>query len=148
MSRTTKLVALMNITRLREARKPGHQHHYMSRFAAVQAAEYDQGFEREHTNIERFEEYYLKEETVVGGIMSSNKSDNEKEVMKVNKDWVPHPRTGIYFPEGQDWVLNDVPENSASLGHSQYWLRNIHGAEKHDPDMLSADHYFLTQPHE
>ncbi|XP_021751213.1 uncharacterized protein LOC110716870 [Chenopodium quinoa] len=132
----------MNITQLREARKAGHQHHYMSRFAAVQAEEYNQGLKREQTNIERFEEYYLKED--VGGIMSSNKGDNEK----VNKEWVPHPRTGIYFPEGQDWVLNDVPKNSASLGQSQYWLRNIHGAEKHDPDMLSADHYFLTQPHE
>ncbi|XP_021837251.1 uncharacterized protein [Spinacia oleracea] len=123
MSRTAKLVALMNIARPRKARKAGHQHRHMSQFSAVQAVEYHQELE--------------KEDIDCAGEMCSKKGN-----------WVPHPRSGIYFPEGQDWVLNDVPENSASLGQSHtYWLRNVYGVEKHDPDMLSADHYFLTEDH-
>ncbi|MCI10892.1 hypothetical protein A2U01_0031989 [Trifolium medium] len=29
--------------------------------------------------------------------------------------WVPHPRTGIYFPVGHDWVMEDVPEGAATF---------------------------------
>ncbi|CAN1156220.1 hypothetical protein LINPERPRIM_LOCUS20078 [Linum perenne] len=47
--------------------------------------------------------------------------------------WVPDPRTGIYFPRGQEWVMEDVPENAARFGQS-YWLRNVDGVEKPDPD--------------
>ncbi|MED6115006.1 hypothetical protein PIB30_086034 [Stylosanthes scabra] len=38
--------------------------------------------------------------------------------------WVPHPRTGIYFPKGHEWVMDDVPEGAASFTHT-YWLRNV-----------------------
>ncbi|CAL1398973.1 unnamed protein product [Linum trigynum] len=47
--------------------------------------------------------------------------------------WVPDPRTGIYFPRGQEWVMEGVPENAASLGQS-FWLRSVDGVEKPDPD--------------
>jgi Late embryogenesis abundant protein len=37
--------------------------------------------------------------------------------------WVPHPRTGIYYPEGHEWVMEDVP-NGASSFSVNYWLRS------------------------
>ncbi|CAI0472077.1 unnamed protein product [Linum tenue] len=52
--------------------------------------------------------------------------------------WVPDPRTGIYFPRGQEWVMEDVPEDAASLGRS-FWLRSVDGVEKPDPDHADAN---------
>ncbi|KAJ4716177.1 putative Late embryogenesis abundant protein Lea5 [Melia azedarach] len=48
--------------------------------------------------------------------------------------WVPHPRSGIYFPQGQEWVMEDVPKGAASLGGRTFWLRNDDGVDKLDPD--------------
>ena len=28
--------------------------------------------------------------------------------------WIPHPRTGIYFPKGHEWVMDDVTEVAPS----------------------------------
>ncbi|KAL1342824.1 hypothetical protein HN51_029317 [Arachis hypogaea] len=42
--------------------------------------------------------------------------------------WVPHPRTGIYFPKGHEWVMDDVPEGAASFTQT-YWLRNVDGVD-------------------
>ncbi|KAG5238731.1 2-oxoglutarate (2OG) and Fe(II)-dependent oxygenase superfamily [Salix suchowensis] len=55
--------------------------------------------------------------------------------------WVPHPRTGIFVPKGREWVVDDVPEKAASLNQT-YWLRNVDGVERPDPD--NPDH---TPPH-
>ncbi|KAK6916348.1 hypothetical protein RJ641_019209, partial [Dillenia turbinata] len=49
--------------------------------------------------------------------------------------WVPHPRNGIYFPKGQERVIDDVPANAASFSET-YWLRNIDGVDKNYPDVL------------
>ncbi|KAL9371105.1 hypothetical protein Peur_036245 [Populus x canadensis] len=49
------------------------------------------------------------------------------------EDWAPHPRTGIYVPKGHERVMDDVPEKAASLNQT-YWLRNVDGVEKPDPD--------------
>ncbi|GAB4853452.1 hypothetical protein Ancab_017642 [Ancistrocladus abbreviatus] len=68
---------------------------------------------------------------------------SNKEVNMESSDWVPHPRTGIYFPKGHDWVMDDVPDHAALPGKT-YWLRNIDGVEKPDPD-LPSDHY-LAHP--
>ncbi|XP_031109764.1 uncharacterized protein LOC116013905 [Ipomoea triloba] len=38
--------------------------------------------------------------------------------------WVPDPRTGIYFPEGHERVLDDIP-NAAATSTQTYWLRNV-----------------------
>ncbi|XVF67466.1 hypothetical protein PTKIN_Ptkin10aG0123800 [Pterospermum kingtungense] len=54
--------------------------------------------------------------------------------------WVPHPKSGIYFPEGHEWVMNDVPEGAASLGRT-FWLRNVDGVDKPEPE-LATDQYF------
>lgn len=37
--------------------------------------------------------------------------------------WIPHPRTGIYYPKGHEWVMKDVPDNAARFDYT-YWLRN------------------------
>ncbi|CAK7330073.1 unnamed protein product [Dovyalis caffra] len=58
------------------------------------------------------------------------------------EDWVPHPRTGIYFPKGHEWVMDDIPENSASFNQT-YWLRNVDGVEKPEPD-TPHEHYLPT----
>lgn len=42
--------------------------------------------------------------------------------------WMPHPRTGIYFPIGQEWVMDDVPTHAASFDCT-FWLRNIDGVD-------------------
>ncbi|OMO63330.1 hypothetical protein COLO4_32545 [Corchorus olitorius] len=47
--------------------------------------------------------------------------------------WVPHPKSGIYFPKGHEWVMNDVPDGAASLGQT-FWLRSVEGVEKPHPD--------------
>ncbi|KAL7236473.1 hypothetical protein ACSBR1_019714 [Camellia fascicularis] len=47
--------------------------------------------------------------------------------------WMPHPRTGIYFPKGHDHVMDGVPESAASFDQT-YWLRNVDGVDKPDHD--------------
>ncbi|KAG6789734.1 hypothetical protein POTOM_005858 [Populus tomentosa] len=69
-------------------------------------------------------------------VQQPEKSGNSVECSKMG-DWVPHPRTGIYFPKGHEWVMDDVPENAASFSQT-YWLRNVDGVEK------PHDHYLAT----
>ncbi|KAL2512095.1 hypothetical protein Adt_17695 [Abeliophyllum distichum] len=50
--------------------------------------------------------------------------------------WLPHPRTGIYFPKGHESVMDDVPTDAACFDRT-YWLRNIEGVDRPDlPDNL------------
>lgn len=35
--------------------------------------------------------------------------------------WVPHPRTGIYFPVGHEWVMEDVPDGAATFSETCYY---------------------------
>ncbi|KAJ4840251.1 hypothetical protein Tsubulata_015413 [Turnera subulata] len=70
--------------------------------------------------------------------LDSTKGSSKKE----EEDWVPHPRTGIYVPKGHERVMDDVPENAASLSQT-YWLRNVDGVEKPDPD-ISPEQYMRT----
>ncbi|CAF2153994.1 uncharacterized protein LOC103837139 [Brassica rapa] len=48
------------------------------------------------------------------------------------EEWVPHPRTGIFFPPGQELVMDGVPEGAASFD-MMFWLRNVDGVDKPDP---------------
>ncbi|XP_012093086.1 uncharacterized protein LOC105650750 isoform X2 [Jatropha curcas] len=50
--------------------------------------------------------------------------------------WIPHPRTGIYVPKGQEWMMDDVPEGAASFNQT-YWLRNVDVVDRPDPDIFS-----------
>lgn len=47
--------------------------------------------------------------------------------------WVPHPGNGIYYPQGHERVMNDIPKGAASFAET-YWLRNIDGVDKPDFD--------------
>ncbi|KAF7811060.1 Late embryogenesis abundant protein [Senna tora] len=42
--------------------------------------------------------------------------------------WIPHPKTGIYFPKGHEWVMNDVPEGAATFTQT-CWFRNDDGVD-------------------
>ncbi|KAL9141459.1 hypothetical protein ABFS82_14G104900 [Erythranthe guttata] len=44
--------------------------------------------------------------------------------------WMPHPRTGIYFPPGQEWVMDGIPNGAASFDCT-FWLRSIDGVDHH-----------------
>lgn len=62
--------------------------------------------------------------------------------------WVPHPRTGIYYPKGHEGVMEDVPQGASSFP-ATHWLRSSEGIEKSDSDSSgfsycsSYDHPFL-----
>lgn len=45
--------------------------------------------------------------------------------------WVPHPHSGIYYPQGQERLMDDVPKGAASFGQT-YWLRSADGVDKSD----------------
>lgn len=69
------------------------------------------------------------------------KKEKEEDDITKGEWWVPHPRTGIYFPIGQERVMDDIPNGAASLPQT-YWLRNEDGVEKPDPDSpLAYKHY-------
>ncbi|XP_021887314.1 uncharacterized protein LOC110806703 isoform X2 [Carica papaya] len=64
---------------------------------------------------------------------SSGKSDEKSKVeAQTTSSWVPHPRTGIYFPKGHEWVMDDVPATAASFPRT-HWFRNVDGVDKPDP---------------
>lgn len=65
-----------------------------------------------------------------------NYSDIGEDEMQRLPLWIPHPRTGIYFPKGQERVMDDIPERAASLAET-CWFRSIDGADKPDPDLYS-----------
>ncbi|MCD9642579.1 hypothetical protein HAX54_029453 [Datura stramonium] len=68
-----------------------------------------------------------------------NEKEEEEEVEEIKKGrwWVPHARTGIYFPIGQERVMDDIPNGAASLPQT-YWLRSEDGVDKPDPDLPIA----------
>ncbi|XP_051129949.1 uncharacterized protein LOC127250619 [Andrographis paniculata] len=49
--------------------------------------------------------------------------------------WVPHPRSGIYFPRGhaQESLMDEVPSDAA-LPDCNFWFRNVDGVDYHKPD--------------
>jgi hypothetical protein len=51
--------------------------------------------------------------------------------------WVPHPRTGIYYPKGFEWVMEDVPSGAASFRQS-YWLRTGEAESLSSPTMSDS----------
>nr|CAB3462164.1 unnamed protein product [Digitaria exilis] len=60
--------------------------------------------------------------------------------------WVPHPRTGIYYPKGFEWVMEDVPSGAASFRQS-YWFRTGEAESASSTtsknDAASLDHPFI-----
>ncbi|CAL4899068.1 unnamed protein product [Urochloa decumbens] len=60
--------------------------------------------------------------------------------------WVPHPRTGIYYPKGFEWVMEDVPSGAASFRQS-FWFRTGEAESASSTtsknDAASIDHPFI-----
>ncbi|KAK4401734.1 hypothetical protein Sango_0914100 [Sesamum angolense] len=66
----------------------------------------------------------------------------KKEIMEVDDGqpgavhersrWLPHPRSGIYLPEGHEWVMDGVPDNAASFDRT-VWLRTTDELLDHKP---------------
>ncbi|KAL4301984.1 hypothetical protein GQ457_10G020370 [Hibiscus cannabinus] len=65
---------------------------------------------------------------------------NGNDGIKGPSSWVPHPKSGIYFPKGHEWVMDDVPDRAASFGRS-CWVRNVDGVDKPEPP-FHGDHHF------
>jgi hypothetical protein len=61
--------------------------------------------------------------------------------MSESSCWVPHPRSGAYFPKGHEWVMDGIPEHAASLKQT-CWLRNVDGVDKAEPNSPQEDHCF------
>ncbi|XVF45011.1 hypothetical protein PTKIN_Ptkin02bG0171300 [Pterospermum kingtungense] len=71
-------------------------------------------------------------------------ADRSSNDIKDSSSWVPHPKSGIYYPKGHEWVMGDVPDGAASFGRT-LWLRNVDdGVEKPEPDheLPNRDQYF------
>ncbi|KAG4212808.1 hypothetical protein ERO13_A01G008400v2 [Gossypium hirsutum] len=82
-------------------------------------------------------------ETIEKSRKSSSNSNSSNDI-KDSWCWVPHPKSGIYFPEGHEWVMKDVPDGAASLNQT-YWLRNVEGVDKPEPsehEYFSSDHHY------
>ncbi|KAF9621691.1 hypothetical protein IFM89_026584 [Coptis chinensis] len=59
--------------------------------------------------------------------------DSDDDGNKVNLPyWIPHPRTGIYYPKGSERVMEDVPDG-ASVFIRTHWLRSDEGVDKPAP---------------
>lgn len=69
---------------------------------------------------------------------SMPKGENQNDDSTSSSYWMPDARTGIYVPKGHDWVMEDVPECAASFKQT-YWLRNVDGVDKPQPDYYQFD---------
>ncbi|KAL8553413.1 hypothetical protein ACS0TY_001908 [Phlomoides rotata] len=59
-------------------------------------------------------------------------ADKRQPPEKTTGFWVPHHRNGIYFPKGQEWVMEDIPNDAATFDCT-FWLRSIDGVDDHKP---------------
>ncbi|KAI3789192.1 hypothetical protein L2E82_01982 [Cichorium intybus] len=68
---------------------------------------------------------YDNEGEVVHSQSSKHKVQGQKTEYEGHEEecWIPHNRTGIYYPKGHEWVMEDVPDGAACFAYS-YWLRN------------------------
>ncbi|KDP44468.1 hypothetical protein JCGZ_16301 [Jatropha curcas] len=100
---------------LREANRV---HHRLNSLPATSQHDYD--YSNNHNN-------QLKKSS--RNSIDEGKTDN-------SSCWIPDPRTGIYVPKGQEWMMDNVAEGAASLNQT-CWLRNVDGVDKPDPDVFS-----------
>ncbi|XP_057964331.1 uncharacterized protein LOC131155311 [Malania oleifera] len=94
---------------------------------------------RELAGVARPPHHHHRENYSAAGTIMKSSDNKENSISSSNSGssvgaygcWVPHPRTGIYFPRGQERVMEDVPDGAASLRET-YWFRNIDGVDKPD----------------
>ncbi|KAL6531767.1 hypothetical protein OROMI_028130 [Orobanche minor] len=84
--------------------------------------------------------FSLQEKLAVGHCMSklARQNDHRERTDKQSPEdrrscWMPHSRTGIYFPIGQERVMDDVPNGAASFDCT-LWSRSIDGVDDDKPD--------------
>ncbi|KAL5707141.1 hypothetical protein ACHQM5_025228 [Ranunculus cassubicifolius] len=61
--------------------------------------------------------------------LSYSMKESKKNEREGGVGWIPHPRTGIYYPKGGEWVMDDVPNGAASFEQT-YWIRGEEGVDK------------------
>ncbi|TYH33307.1 hypothetical protein ES332_D13G050000v1 [Gossypium tomentosum] len=76
---------------------------------------------------------------IAGADREINKKCKSNNDIKVSSSWVPHPKSGIYFPKGHEWVMDDVPDRAASFS-SSYWVRSVDGVDKPESS-VHDEHY-------
>ncbi|KAH6811800.1 glutamate racemase [Perilla frutescens var. frutescens] len=59
--------------------------------------------------------------------------EEQRRTEETGSCWMPDPRTGIYFPRGQESVMDDIPSDAASFDCT-FWLRSTDGVDHHKPD--------------
>ncbi|KAJ0076524.1 hypothetical protein Patl1_35326 [Pistacia atlantica] len=59
--------------------------------------------------------------------------NGEKKSSSSSSKWVPHPHSATYFPQGQEWVMDDVPKGAAPFGQTYWFGNDVEGVEKPDP---------------
>ncbi|KAI7731338.1 hypothetical protein M8C21_002781 [Ambrosia artemisiifolia] len=72
--------------------------------------------------VARFDECHIDEHEVQSyehRVLPQDKNYKERE----ESCWIPHPRTGIYYLKGHEWVMDDVPDGAARFDYN-YWSRN------------------------
>ncbi|KAF5191696.1 hypothetical protein FRX31_018717 [Thalictrum thalictroides] len=61
------------------------------------------------------------------------RADGREEVGHVGTLWIPHQRTGIYYPVGQEKVMEDIPTGAASLP-KVHWASSYSENEPDEPE--------------
>lgn len=64
---------------------------------------------------------------MVSDSVKLNGEDQVKNVMKNNHDdswWIPDDRTGIFYPKGQEKVIQDVPSAAGKDFRAINWFSN------------------------
>ncbi|KAA3488632.1 LEA_3 domain-containing protein [Gossypium australe] len=76
---------------------------------------------------------------IAGADREINKKCKRNDDIKGSSSWVPHPKSGIYFPKGHEWVMDDVSDRAASFG-SSFWVRSVDGVDKPESS-VHDEHY-------
>lgn len=75
------------------------------------------------SKVARWNEYCNDDELEVELFKHEVQHQNKEYEVPEESYWIPHPRTGIYYPKGHEWVMKDVPDGAATFANN-YWLRN------------------------
>ncbi|GAY58754.1 hypothetical protein CUMW_189340 [Citrus unshiu] len=83
-------------------------------------------FQKKASSHDMMRETALKSNAEEGNVMRSQQMNNNVGENEGNCGWVPHERTGIYYPKGHEKVIDDVPP-SAGRDFEVNWFSETHG---------------------
>ncbi|KAK9232600.1 hypothetical protein WN943_022848 [Citrus x changshan-huyou] len=66
-------------------------------------------FQKKASSHDMMRETALKSNAEEGNVMRSQQMNNNVGENEGNCSWVPHERTGIYYPKSHEKVIDDVP---------------------------------------